>query len=101
MPDWVGNDQLMKMSESSRGVDKKLLDNNNSTQAPFTNVTLDWTVPADLKDRAAIVGGKEMDFTYGDCKKEMDMVNKAFLEIMIEGDANGRGFQYPMNVSWL
>lgn len=71
------------------------------TQAPFTNVTLDWTVPADLKDRAAIVGGKEMDFTYGDCKKEMDMVNKAFLEIMIEGDANGRGFQYPMNVSWL
>ncbi len=66
------------------------------TQAPFTNITLDWVVPADLKDLPAIVGGKELDFTYGDCKKEMDMVNKAFIEIMIEGDANGRGFQYPI-----
>ena len=66
------------------------------TQAPFSNITLDWTVPADLKDLPAIVGGKEMDFTYGDCQKEMDMVNKAFIEIMIEGDANGRGFQYPI-----
>ena len=66
------------------------------TQAPFSNITLDWTVPADLKDQPAIVGGKEMDFTYGDCKREMDMVNKAFIEIMIEGDANGRGFQYPI-----
>lgn len=66
------------------------------TQAPFSNITLDWTVPADLKDIPAIVGGKEMDFTYGDCKKEIDMVNKAFIEIMIEGDAHGRGFQYPI-----
>ena len=66
------------------------------TQAPFSNITLDWTVPADLKDQPAIVGGKEMDFTYGDCKAEMDMVNKAFIDIMIEGDANGRGFQYPI-----
>jgi len=66
------------------------------TQAPFSNITLDWTVPNDLKDKPAIVGGKEMDFTYGDCKKEMDMVNKAFIEIMIEGDANGRGFQHPI-----
>ena len=66
------------------------------TQAPFSNITLDWTVPADLANLPAIVGGKEMDFTYGDCKKEMDMVNKAFIEIMIEGDANGRGFQYPI-----
>ena len=66
------------------------------TQAPFSNITLDWTVPKDLKDLPAIVGGKEMDFTYGDCKQEMDMVNKAFIEIMIEGDANGRGFQYPI-----
>ncbi len=66
------------------------------TQAPFSNITLDWVVPADLKDQPAIIGGKEMDFTYGDCKKEMDMVNKAFIEIMIEGDANGRGFQYPI-----
>ena len=66
------------------------------TQAPFSNITLDWTVPADLRDLPAIVGGKEQDFTYGDCQKEMDMVNKAFIEIMIEGDANGRGFQYPI-----
>ena len=66
------------------------------TQAPFSNITLDWVCPPDLKDLPAIVGGKEMDFTYGDCKKEMDMVNKAFIEIMIEGDANGRGFQYPI-----
>ncbi len=66
------------------------------TQAPFSNITLDWTVPADLKNLPAIVGGKEMDFTYGDCQKEMEMVNKAFIEIMIEGDANGRGFQYPI-----
>ena len=66
------------------------------TQAPFSNITLDWTCPDDLKDVPAIVGGKEQDFTYGDCKKEMDMVNKAFIENMIEGDANGRGFQYPI-----
>ncbi len=66
------------------------------TQAPFSNITLDWTVPNDMKNLPAIVGGKEMDFTYGDCEKEMEMVNKAFLEIMIEGDANGRGFQYPI-----
>ena len=66
------------------------------TQAPFSNITLDWTVPKDLETLPAIVGGKEQDFTYGDCKKEMDMVNKAFIEIMIEGDANGRGFQYPI-----
>lgn len=66
------------------------------TQAPFTNVTLDWTVPEDLADQYCIVGGKAMDFKYKDCKAEMDMVNKAFCEIMIEGDANGRGFQYPI-----
>ncbi len=66
------------------------------TQAPFSNITLDWTVPGDLANLPAIVGGKEMGFTYGDCKHEMDMVNRAFIEIMIEGDANGRGFQYPI-----
>ena len=66
------------------------------TQAPFSNITLDWTVPRDLENLPAIVGGKEQDFTYGDCKKEMDMVNKAFIEIMTEGDADGRGFQYPI-----
>ena len=66
------------------------------SQAPFSNITLDWTVPDDLAELPAIVGGKEMDFKYKDCKKEMDMVNKAFIETMIEGDANGRGFQYPI-----
>ena len=66
------------------------------TQAPFSNITLDWTVPADLAEQYAIVGGEEMPFKYKDCKKEMDMVNKAFIELMIEGDANGRGFQYPI-----
>ncbi|MBO5336220.1 MAG: ribonucleoside triphosphate reductase [Lachnospiraceae bacterium] len=66
------------------------------TQAPFSNITLDWTVPDDLAELPAIVGGKEMDFKYKDCKKEMDMVNKAFIETMIEGDSNGRGFQYPI-----
>ena len=66
------------------------------TQSPFTNITLDWTVPDDMANLPAIVGGKEMDFTYGDCKEEMAMVNKAFIETMIEGDANGRGFQYPI-----
>ena len=66
------------------------------TQAPFSNITLDWTVPEDLMNLRAIVGGKEQDFTYGDCKKEMDIINKAFIEVMLEGDANGRGFQYPI-----
>ena len=66
------------------------------TQAPFTNITLDWVVPNDLAELNAIVGGKECDFKYKDCQKEMDMVNKAFIETMIEGDANGRGFQYPI-----
>ncbi|MBE6723849.1 MAG: ribonucleoside triphosphate reductase [Ruminococcaceae bacterium] len=66
------------------------------TQAPFSNITLDWVVPSDLAELNCIVGGREMDFKYKDCQREMDMVNKAFIEIMIEGDANGRGFQYPI-----
>lgn len=66
------------------------------TQAPFSNITLDWTVPNDLAEKPCIVGGEEQDFKYKDCKKEMDLINKAFIEIMIEGDANGRGFQYPI-----
>ncbi|BFJ86858.1 ribonucleoside triphosphate reductase [Ruthenibacterium sp. TH_2024_36131] len=66
------------------------------TQAPFSNITLDWTVPSDLAELPAIVGGEEQKFCYKDCQKEMDMVNKAFLEVMLEGDANGRGFQYPI-----
>lgn len=66
------------------------------TQAPFSNITLDWTVPGDMAELPAIIGGKEADFKYKDCKKEMDMINKAFIETMIEGDSNGRGFQYPI-----
>jgi ribonucleoside-triphosphate reductase len=66
------------------------------SQAPFTNITLDWTCPPDLKNKKAIVGGKETDFTYGDCKDEMDRVNQLFIELMLEGDAEGRGFQYPI-----
>ncbi len=66
------------------------------SQAPFTNITLDWTVPEDLADKPAIVGGKELDFSYGDCQPEMDMINRSFIELMLEGDANGRGFQYPI-----
>ncbi|MEJ5190120.1 MAG: ribonucleoside triphosphate reductase, partial [Breznakiellaceae bacterium] len=66
------------------------------SQAPFTNITLDWTCPEDLKDRPAIVGGVEMPYTYGECQKEMDRVNRMFIELMLEGDAAGRGFQYPI-----
>ncbi|MGM0507684.1 MAG: ribonucleoside triphosphate reductase [Fusobacteriota bacterium] len=66
------------------------------TQAPFSNITLDWTVPQDLKDQNAIVGGKEQDFKYADCQNEMNLINKAFIELMLEGDSEGRGFQYPI-----
>ena len=66
------------------------------SQAPFTNITLDWTVPDDMKDKKAIACGTEMNFTYGDCQAEMDMINKVFIELMLEGDAAGRGFQYPI-----
>lgn len=66
------------------------------SQAPFTNITLDWTVPHDLRERKAIVGGKEMEFTYGDCQKEMNTINRFFIELILEGDADGRGFQYPI-----
>ncbi len=66
------------------------------SQAPFTNITLDWICPPDLADKPAVVGGEEMDFTYGDCQKEMDTINKLFIELMLEGDAAGRGFQYPI-----
>ncbi|MDR2784602.1 MAG: ribonucleoside triphosphate reductase, partial [Treponema sp.] len=66
------------------------------SQAPFTNITLDWTVPADLADKKAVIGGKETDFSYGDCVNEMDRVNRLFIELMLEGDADGRGFQYPI-----
>lgn len=66
------------------------------TQAPFTNITLDWRVPDDMVSLPAVVGGEDCAFTYGDCQAEMDMINKAFIETMVEGDANGRGFQYPI-----
>ena len=69
------------------------------SQAPFSNITLDWVVPEDLRTQKAIVGGEEQDFTYGDCQAEMDMINKAFIELMLEGDADGRGFQYPIKFS--
>lgn len=66
------------------------------SQAPFTNITMDWVCPTDLKERPAVVGGNEQDFSYGDCRAEMDMINKAFIQLMLEGDANGRGFAYPI-----
>src|SRR5690606_20129369 len=66
------------------------------SQAPFTNITMDWVVPEDLADKPAVVGGEPADFTYGDCQVEMDLVNRAFIEVMLEGDADGRGFQYPI-----
>lgn len=66
------------------------------SQSPFTNITLDWTVPKDLKDQPAIIGGELQEFTYADCQEEMDMINKAFLDVFLEGDADGRGFSYPI-----
>lgn len=66
------------------------------TQATFSNITLDWVVPPDLASQPCIVGGKPMNITYGDCKREMGMINRAFIKAIIEGDANGRGFQYPI-----
>ena len=66
------------------------------SQAPFTNITLDWVCPPDLANQKAVVGGEAQDFNYGDCQKEMDMINKLFIELMLEGDAAGRGFQYPI-----
>ena len=71
------------------------------TQAPFTNITLDWVVPNDLAELNALVAGKEQNFTYKDCAKEMAMINKAFIEIMIEGDDNGRGFKYPIKTYYI
>ncbi len=93
-PDDLTYDQVKKCIESFvYGVNTP---SRWGTQAPFTNIPLDWVCPPDMSDKPALVGGKEQDFTYGDCKAEMDMVNKAFIEIMIEGDVNGRGFQYPI-----
>lgn len=66
------------------------------SQPVFSNFTFDWTVPNDLAELNCVVGGKELDFRYKDCKREMDMINKAFLEVMIEGDADGRSFSYPI-----
>ena len=66
------------------------------SQAPFTNITLDWICPEDLKNRKAIAGGTEADFCYGDCQEEMNRINRIFIELMLDGDAEGRGFQYPI-----
>lgn len=66
------------------------------TQTPFTNLTFDWTCPEDLKDQHPIISGEEMPFTYGDCKREMDMINRAYIEVMTKGDAKGRVFTFPI-----
>jgi ribonucleoside-triphosphate reductase len=66
------------------------------SQAPFTNITMDWNVPPDLAEKPAVVGGEKQEFTYAECQREMDMINEAFIRLMIAGDANGRGFQYPI-----
>lgn len=96
---FVKNDQLT-YDQTKKAIESFIYGVNTpsrwGTQAPFSNITLDWKVPNDLAELNCIVGGKEVDFKYKDCQKEMDMVNKAFIEIMIEGDANGRGFQYPI-----
>jgi len=65
-------------------------------QCSFSNISFDWTVPDDLRDQNAIVGGKIQNFTYGDCQREMDIINKAFLEVLWEGDANGCLFSFPI-----
>ena len=66
------------------------------TQTPFINFTFDWTCPKDLREQRPFVGKKQVDFTYGDLQPEMDMINKAFLEVMTEGDAQGRPFTFPI-----
>jgi len=66
------------------------------TQTPFTNITLDWVCPNDMKTQKLVIGKKDSEFSYGECQVEMDMINKAFIEVMTEGDANGRIFTFPI-----
>ena len=66
------------------------------TQTPFTNLTFDWVCPQDLRDQHPLIGGEEVDFTYGELQKEMDMINRAYIEVMLEGDAKGRVFTFPI-----
>ncbi len=66
------------------------------TQTPFTNLTFDWVCPDDLKDKVPLIGGEEVDFTYGDVQAEMDLINRAFMEVMTEGDCRGRVFTFPI-----
>ena len=66
------------------------------TQTPFTNLTFDWTCPEDLRPQHPVIGGEEMPFTYGDLQKEMDMINRAYIEVMMKGDAKGRVFTFPI-----
>jgi ribonucleoside-triphosphate reductase len=66
------------------------------TQTPFTNLTFDWVCPADLREQVPIVGGEEMPFTYGELQAEMDMINRAYIEVMTAGDARGRVFTFPI-----
>ena len=65
-------------------------------QTPFSNITLDWVIPKDMQDKKPLIGGVSQDFTYGDCQKESDMINRAFMEIMMEGDSDGRIFTFPI-----
>ncbi|HEX8012022.1 MAG TPA: ribonucleoside triphosphate reductase, partial [Casimicrobiaceae bacterium] len=66
------------------------------TQTPFTNLTFDWTCPEDLRDQVPVIGGQEMPFAYGELQAEMDMVNRAYIDTMTEGDAKGRVFTFPI-----
>ena len=66
------------------------------SQCPFTNLTFDWTCPEDIKDNHPLIGGELCDFTYGDLQAEMDTINRAYIEVMMEGDADGRVFTFPI-----
>ncbi len=66
------------------------------SQTPFTNFTFDWVCPEDLRNTHPLIGGKEVDFTYGDLKKEMEMINRAYIEVMMQGDIKGRPFTFPI-----
>ena len=77
------------------------------TQAPFSSISLDWDVPSDLLFEHPIIAGASLEFTYGDCQREMELIQEALLDVLLEGDASGRGFQFPIltvyidsNFSW-
>ncbi len=66
------------------------------TQTPFTNLTFDWVCPEDLRDQVPVIGGQEMPFTYGELQAEMDMINRAYIDVMMAGDTRGRTFTFPI-----